>query len=64
MIFKNGEKKIPANYRGINLLSTTLKLTTKIITKINSISLTDLQSGFRSGRSDTDAEFIIRQITE
>ena len=38
------------NYRGIILLCTTLKLTTKIITnKINKrISLADEQQGFRS----------------
>ena len=34
--FKKGDKEVPANYRGINLLLTLLKLTTKIIkNKIN-----------------------------
>uniref|UniRef100_A0A6P7GGV7 Uncharacterized protein LOC114342410 n=1 Tax=Diabrotica virgifera virgifera TaxID=50390 RepID=A0A6P7GGV7_DIAVI len=34
--FKKGDKKDPNNYRAINLLNTTLKLTTRIIaTKIN-----------------------------
>lgn len=66
LMFKRGDKKLPSNYRGINLLSTTLKLTTKVITnKINDLtSLADEQQGFRSGRSCTDAVFIIRQITE
>ena len=37
LMFKKGDKKLPSNYRGINLLNITLKLTTKIITaKINS----------------------------
>ena len=36
LLFKKGDKEVPANYRGNNLLSTSLKLTTKIITnKIN-----------------------------
>ena len=65
-MFEKGDKKLPSNYRGINLLNTTLKLTTKIITaKINSLtSLTEEQQGFRSGRSCTDAVFVIRQVTE
>ena len=66
LLFKKGDKEVPANYRGINLFSTSLKLTTKIITnKINEYtSLADEQQGFRSGRSCTDAVFVIRQITE
>ena len=66
LMFKRGDKKLPSNYRGINLLSTTLKLTTKVITtKINDLTcLADEQQGFRSGRSCTDAVFVIRQITE
>ena len=66
LMFKKGDKKLTSNYRGINLLSTSLKLLTKIITnKINGlISLQDEQQGFRSGRSCTDAVFVLRQITE
>lgn len=66
LMFKKGDRKLPENYRGINLLSSTLKLITKIITnKINSIiSLSDEQQGFRTGRSCTDAVFVIRQIAE
>lgn len=66
LLFKKGDKKLPENYRGINLLNSTLKLTTKIITnKIGSIiTLSDEQQGFRSGRSCTDAVFVIRQIVE
>ena len=65
-LFKKGDKKLTSNYRGINLLSTSLKLLTKIITnKINGlISLQHEQQGFRSGRSCTDAVFVLRQITE
>ena len=57
---------MPANYRGINLLSTSLKLTIKIIkNKINKYtSLADEQQGFRSERSCTYAVFVIRQIKE
>ncbi|XP_045480919.1 uncharacterized protein LOC123685307 [Harmonia axyridis] len=66
LMFKKGDKKKPENYRGINLLSTTLKLITKIITnKINNIIfLSDEQQGFRSGRSCKDAVFVMRQIVE
>lgn len=65
-MFQKRDKKFPSNFRGINLLSTSLKLTTKIITnKINRVtSLADEQQGFRSGRSCTDAVFVIRQVTE
>lgn len=65
-IFKKGNKQIPDNYRGINLLNTVLKITTKIIhSKLSElITLSDEQQGFRVGRSCTDAIFIVRQITE
>ncbi|XP_056636715.1 uncharacterized protein LOC130445195 [Diorhabda sublineata] len=51
---------------GINLLDTTLKLVTKVITnKINAItSLSKEQQSFRSGRSCVDAVFILRQVVE
>ena len=29
LLFKKGDKKVPGNYGGINLLCTTLKLTTR-----------------------------------
>lgn len=38
-LFKKGDRREPRNYRGINLLDSALKLTTKIITKkINSLT--------------------------
>lgn len=66
LLFKKGEKSGPNNYRGINLLCTTLKLTTKIISnKITSLTqISEEQQGFRNGRSCNDAVFVIRQITE
>lgn len=66
LMFKKGDKQEMSNYRGINLLDTTLKLTTKVITnKINGLtSLQDEQQGFRRGRSCVDAVFVLRQITE
>jgi len=65
-IFKKGERGNPENYRGINLLSTYLKLTTAIIAKklTNTLTLEDEQQGFRRGRSCTDAIFVIRQLAE
>ena len=42
-----------------------MSTTPKLLTKINGhISLLDEQQGFRSGRSCTDAVFVLRQITE
>ena len=65
-IFKKGDKTDPANYRGITLLSTSLKLLTKIIAKeITSITPTnEEQQGFRKNRSTTNALFIFRQLVE
>jgi hypothetical protein len=65
-IFKKGERRIPENYRGINLLSTYLKFTTAIIAKKlkNIITFEDKQQGFRRGRSCTDAIFVIRQLAD
>jgi hypothetical protein len=50
-------------YKGINLLNTRLKLTTRIITQKSTerIQLKEEEQGFRSGRSCTDAIFIIRE---
>lgn len=64
-MFKKGDRQEPNNYRGINLLDTTLKLVTKVITNKNSItSFEDEQQRFRSGRSCVDAVFVLRQIVE
>jgi hypothetical protein len=64
-LFKKGDKRTPENYRGINLLHTTLKLATKIVTsKFSMIHPADEQQGCRSGRSCVDAVFMIRQIIE
>ncbi|KAK9881036.1 hypothetical protein WA026_014379 [Henosepilachna vigintioctopunctata] len=65
-MFKRGDKKEPKNYTGIYLLDSMLKLITKIFTtKINSITtLADQQQGFRTGRSCTDAIFVMRQVLE
>lgn len=66
LMLKKGEPTNPNNYRGINLLDTGLKITTKIIANlINShTTLAEEQQGFRCGRSCNDAIFIIRQIAE
>uniref|UniRef100_A0AAR5NWU5 Reverse transcriptase domain-containing protein n=1 Tax=Dendroctonus ponderosae TaxID=77166 RepID=A0AAR5NWU5_DENPD len=66
LIKKKLDKGVPSNYRGINILSPALKLTTKVTTnKINNLtSLADEQQGFRSGRSCTDALLELRQIVE
>jgi hypothetical protein len=65
-LFKKDDKSNLENYRGINLLYRTLKLSTKILTiKLNErIELADEQQGFRSGRSCIDAIFILWQVIE
>ena len=64
LVFKNGDKTDPANYRGITLLSTSLKLLTKIIAEeITSITpISEEQQESRKNRSTTDALFILRQL--
>lgn len=48
-MFKKGVRKVPSNYGGINLLSTTLKFTSTIITdKINDLISLEYEQGFRS----------------
>ncbi|XP_065174094.1 uncharacterized protein [Atheta coriaria] len=66
MLFKKGDRQIPSNYRGITLLSTTLKITTRIISNkiLERTTFGDEQQGFRTGRSCNDAIFILRQIKE
>lgn len=66
LLYKKGEKSDPRNYRGINLLCTVLKLTTKIIARRleGDLYLEDEQQGFHKGRSCNDAIFIIRQVKE
>ncbi|XP_065170188.1 uncharacterized protein [Atheta coriaria] len=53
MMFKKGDKQEPSNYRGIALLNTTLKLTTRLLANkiLAHTTLSDEQQGFRKGRS-------------
>ncbi|XP_043499919.1 uncharacterized protein LOC122522697 [Polistes fuscatus] len=66
LLFKKEDKKQARNCKGINLLCTTLKLVTKVISNLISerITLAYEQQGFRPGRSCTDAAFVVRQITK
>ena len=52
------------NYRGIHLLSSFPKITTKIIHEMlkEIIYISDVQQGFRTGRSCIDAAFIVKQM--
>lgn len=61
-LHKKGDKKDPNNYRGITLR----KLFTSLVLRKLNVYYTprDEQFGFRTGRSTTDALFIVRQITE
>lgn len=64
-IFKKGDRSLPNNYRGITLLSSVMKLFTKILAMyISSTGIAEEQQGFRQNRSTTDAIFIVRQIAE
>ncbi|XP_011312286.1 uncharacterized protein [Fopius arisanus] len=63
MLFENGDRLDPTNYRGIALINTTTKLFTELLRKrLEPWSeargiLPEVQHGFRRGRSCTDAIF-------
>uniref|UniRef100_A0A1Y1MCV0 Reverse transcriptase domain-containing protein n=1 Tax=Photinus pyralis TaxID=7054 RepID=A0A1Y1MCV0_PHOPY len=67
-IFKKGDPHDCGNYRGITLLSTTLKLYERILERrlrtIIETTLSEPQSGFRPGRSVQDHIFTIKQIIQ
>ncbi|KAI5715485.1 hypothetical protein M8J77_016861 [Diaphorina citri] len=67
-LFKKGDRKKCANYRGITLTSQVAKLYERIIEqKIRPIieeKLSEEQHGFRPGRSTNDLIFTIRQLME
>ena len=69
-IYKDGDKHIADNYRGITLLSVVGKLYTVVLnTRLsrwcerNQI-LVDEQAGFREGRSTSDQLFILREAVQ
>ena len=69
-IHKKGDKGDVQNYRGITLVSCLAKIFTRVlnnrITKWceeNNI-ISDAQFGFRSGRSTTDAIFILHAVIQ
>lgn len=65
LIYKKGCKKDPANYKGITLLSSVLKLLIKILSqKINNHINIKQQQNFQQNRSTVDAIFILRQLVE
>lgn len=65
-IYKKGDKKRPENYGGITLLSSVLKIITKVtLNKLNmELENNEEQMGFRRNRSTTDAIYVVRQIVE
>ncbi|KAI5754231.1 hypothetical protein M8J77_006965 [Diaphorina citri] len=67
-LFKKGDRKKCANYRGITLTSQVAKLYERIIErKIRPVieeTLNEEQHGFRPGRSTNDLIFTIRQLME
>lgn len=67
-LFKKGNRRKCGNYRGITLLSHTMKLLEKIIEmrirKIVEPLLEEEQHGFRKGRSTVDLIFAVRMLTE
>lgn len=65
LLFEGSDKKIPSSYRSTNLLYTTSKLVTRILTsKIKGRIILPDEGRFRSERSYTDAIFVLIQITE
>jgi len=67
-IYKNGNKRVCTNYRGISLLPTTYKISSNILlsrfTPYAEEIIWDRQCGFRRNSSNTDHMFCIRQIFE
>ncbi|GAB0086845.1 Reverse transcriptase domain [Sergentomyia squamirostris] len=67
-IFKKGNRKDCANYRGISLLSLPGKVFAKVLeTRCRAVvepHLGDQQCGFRPGRSTTDQLFALKMILE
>ena len=67
-IYKKGDSRDCANYRGITLLSVVAKLYEDILNKrlkdILETQLDEAQCGFRKGRSVHDQIFIVKQIIE
>lgn len=65
-LFKKGKTSDPANYRGISLLNTSMKLFTRILGQhiLQHTKLCEEQQGFRKNRSTVDAVFVVRQVIE
>lgn len=67
-IFKNGDRSLCNNYRGIAVLSTAGKLLSRIIiSRLASLSediLPEAQCGFRPNRGCADMIFTLRQLQE
>ena len=66
-IFKNkGDIQNCSNYRGIKLMSHTLKMWERVIERRlrEKVVISDQQFGFMPGRSTTDAIFALRQLFE
>ena len=67
-IHKDGDERVPENYRGITLLSIVGKLYSSILAKRISLwcekngKLSDEQCGFRPGRATIDQVFILSEI--
>ncbi|XP_065172605.1 uncharacterized protein [Atheta coriaria] len=69
LMFKKGARNDPNNYRGITLLSTTLKLLTKIITNnlLAKTSIAEEQQGFRTEPTRCKLELegkVIEQVSQ
>ena len=67
-LFKMGDRANPSNYRVMNLLYTAYKVYTRILNErlkvIADFLLSEVQMGFRRGRSRVDAIFTLRRIIE
>ena len=67
-IHKKGDRKYPANYRAISLLSIPGKVFSKIILNIMKLkteeAMKNSQFEFKQGRGTVDAIFVVRQIIE
>ena len=67
-LYKDGDERVPSNYRGITLLSVVGKLYSSVLTKRLSSwceennKISEEQAGFRPGRATTDHLFTLTEL--
>jgi len=69
-IYKKGDPSLPSNYRGVSLLCTAYKIYTELIRRTlereveKRKGISEIQMGFRRGRSTIDNVFILNHLVQ